>query len=177
MKTGNMSSTNACWTWSQQPGIRNSGHFSETCPCYSSWISWPQNCRGREEEGQEHACLWANLQNANFLWVHCWHHTGIGRQTQVSMDFSNQLFKLLIQEIVLGKEALLFSATPWAFWILILCPGHFESWYYLQPARTVLFTYVSRHLSSSSSYGNDGNEKMCRVFTVHPWREMGELRE
>lgn len=89
------------------------------------------------------------------------------RQTQVSMDFSSQLFKLLIQEIVLGKKGLLFQPRP----------GHFESWYYLHPARTVLFMYVSRHLFSSSSDGNDGNEQMCRVFTAHPWRGMGELRE
>lgn len=162
-----MSSTNACWTWSQQPGIRNSGYFSETCPV--TLLEFPDHrtaVEGRRRSKNTRVCeqtfkmptLSECVVDTTLV---------LGGQTQVSMDFSNQLFKLLIQEIVLGKEGLLFQPRP----------GHFESWYYLHPARTVLFMYVSRHLFSSSSDGNDGNEKMCRVFTAHPWREMGELRE
>ena len=51
MRTG-MSSTSTCWTWSLQPWIRTSGHFSKT------WISRSQNCRWREKRGgrPRHVC-------------------------------------------------------------------------------------------------------------------------
>lgn len=130
---------------SQQPSIRNSGHFPKNLSCVPGTLNflttkqvWKESSRTRTE------CLWANPQNANLIFVALsslfpshWYST---ESIRINRLFQSVLYILARAD----SEDLVCKGTP----RLQPRSGHFKSRY--TSILFVLSRCVSRHVPSSS---------------------------
>lgn len=136
VKRVNTSSTNpqyTCWTWST-PSLGSGilGILWKLISVNCSWISWPQNCCGREGEGREHQVVMSKPTKCQLYLYNPEVTVGTTLILHWKLkytEFFNLLFKTLMcanSRDHVCKRTL--PAQP--------PPGHFESCY-LHPPRIV----------------------------------------